>query len=278
MRKIQVSEWEGNKQRQKALPAFFLFLLLVLAGCNNDQSYLPQVEQGQTTTIEAGASTQSQPVLTAADLPFSTGTKLVFWANEPGVPAKVDFNLEGPWDFSTGPTFSTLQISFIPKDTAPNYNFFPEADIAARLSWEPPPSGDEYIFQSLDAASWRSYGKSDSQGATIYSMPSQALLFPAGVGKNWVSAYTRNQHGSNLEVLESCQIVSFNKLTVPAGTFDAFLIQVRVAAKSGENSTINWDYIWIVPGLGRAAEIVSQAGEEDPLFNTAYAVYRLKSF
>jgi len=278
MRKIQATEWEGNKQRQNALPAFFLFLLLVLAGCNNDQSYLPPVEQGQATTIEAGASTQSQPILTAADLPLNTGTKLVFWANEPGVPAKVDFNLEGPWDLSTGPTSSTLQISFLPKETAPDYNLFPEADIVARLTWEPPRSGEEYIFQSLDAGSWRSYGKSDSRGATIYSMPTQALLFPAGVGKNWASAYTRNQHGINLEVLESCQIVGFNKLTVPAGTFDAFLLQVRVAAKSGENSTINWDYIWIVPGLGRAAEIVSQAGEQDPLFNTAYAVYRLKSF
>ncbi|MHB1464869.1 MAG: hypothetical protein ACYCXU_07125 [Thermoleophilia bacterium] len=250
--------------------------LLAASGCGSDSGSQPAAS---TATVAAGAALSSQPSLSASDLSLDAGQTSVFLANASGVPAKVNFTLEGPWDLSDGPADAALTISMVSKNSAPGSEHFPDATVAARLSWNPARGPDEFNFETLGNDAWQSFGKSGGQGLVLYSLPADALEFPATVGSNWSSVYSRTGTGASVGVIESSKIVGYGKLTVPAGTFDAFLLQTRVAVDSGAPaSTVTWDYIWFVPGVGRAAEIISQGDEQNPLFTSAYAVYRLKSY
>lgn len=250
-------------------------------GCGEEKPETPLVPAGeQAETTDAADSAAAIEALGPGDLPTEIGNRRVYAANEAGTGATVSFSTEGPWDFSTGPDAATLTITIISKETAPRQDRFPDATIAARHTWTPQPSRTEYSFQDLDQAAWMAFGRSgrEDEQLVVFPSPSRVLVFPATVGKSWTDNFSQYSEGRTIEVVAENTIVAFNSLTVPAGTFNAFLLQTKITTREGENTATAWDYMWLVPGIGRAAEIVSRPGETDEVFSTAYAFYRLRDY
>ncbi len=227
-----------------------------------------------TTLAEAGAP--PMPALAAGDLGLEPGAVSVFYSNSTSTPVNVDFALDGPWDFTHGPKQFKLTLSVVEADSAPQAEYFPDADVAVRASWEPPLIEEKYIFQQVAADAWLAYGSAGLQRVTAFTTPSTAMPLPAAVGDEWDDDYQVEENGNVVDVHAHNRLVAFNTLSVPAGDFDAFLLQIRVTSTNGQSSTTSWDYVWLVPGIGRAAEIVSETGEKDELFDRAYAFYRLE--
>ncbi|MHB8792372.1 MAG: hypothetical protein ACYC6O_03425 [Thermoleophilia bacterium] len=234
----------------------------------------------QNTDTTGSSAVDGTDVFTAADLPVEAGRELVFSANTPGTSTQVIFDIEGPWSFMNGARQSTLTVSTQPAESGFSAKSFPEAQIVTRSSWSPSPNLVEYNFQRRDDHSWTAYGRSDEDGRIVtYTNPSEAMIFPISVGDSWVDRYTEVVDGHSTDVIAENKIVARNQLTVPAGSFDAFLLQTRVTAKPrGRQTTTVWDYTWFVPGIGRAAEIISLPDEKLETFDTASAFYRLESY
>ncbi|HDY69623.1 MAG TPA: hypothetical protein ENH54_01650 [Actinobacteria bacterium] len=262
-----------------------IMLVLVVSDCGSTQDESHLMDRALIDTVaqpaplvNAGAAVGSGAVLNAASLPFEVGAKLVFAANSTGSPARVDFDLEGPWDLTRGPSALTLTMAPVDKSDAPHADRFPDATMVVRSSWKPALVEDKYIFQDLDAESWLSYGNAGADRLVVFSQPSHALIFPAAVGDRWVDIYQQTEDGRVTDIRAENRIVAYNTLEVPAGRFDAFLLQTRVTATSDNDSVSTWDYVWLVPGIGRAAEIVSLPGEKDEVFGKAFSVYRLQDY
>jgi len=262
--------------------ALLLLMVLTLSACGN--SGYGETPESLTVgaALQSGAETggaQSDGTLDAADMPLRAGVQLVYDANTPGTPASVDFDIAGPWDFSNGPAQATLTVDITAAGDAPAGEDFPEAAVAAAASWAPATALPEYNFQSIDAGVWRIYGRSFTDGnSTLYTPPSQALIFPLSVGDSWTDSYTEAGAGKPVEVAAENVVLARNQLTVPAGTFDAWLLRTRVSSVSAGATVSTIDYSWFVPGIGRAAEIISQPGERRDEFTTARSFYRLTSF
>lgn len=245
-------------------------------GCGESKH---SAEQGEDTTIKIAAAPGTADSMTAADMPLDIGSRLAFASNTPGKPVDVSFNLEGPWNFSSGPTAMTLNMAMVDPEAAFSAEEFPDATVAVLSSWSPGGSGQEYNFQNKDEAAWRAFGKSAEKSRTIiYSTPSRALVFPVSVGNRWLESYSEIEDGKALEITSENLVVARNTLILPAGDFDAFLLQTRVSAKRSGITNTTWDYTWFVPGIGRAAEIISEPNEPKETFTRARAFYRLKSY
>ncbi|MHB9111435.1 MAG: hypothetical protein ACYC4D_02250 [Thermoleophilia bacterium] len=262
-------------------------------GCGGSTDYgsAPEeelsLEAGAEVSVsdeEAGAAGSAlvgdTDAFTAADLPVEAGRELVFSANTPGTTTMVIFDLEGPWKLIDGDGQATLTVSMEPVESGFSAGSFPEAQVVARSSWSPSPDLVEYNFQGKDDNSWMAYGRSDEDGRIVsYTNPSRAMIFPTSVGDSWVDSYTEVVDGRSTDVTAENTVLARNGLTVPAGSFDAFLLQTKVTAKPrGRQTTTILDYTWFVPGVGRAAEIISLPDEKRETFDTASAFYRLESY
>lgn len=253
-----------------------LALSMSIWGCGESKH---SADTTQDTTISLAGTPSTADSLTAADLPLNIGSHLVFASNTPGKPVDVSFSLEGPWNFSSGPTTMTLNMTMVSPEAAYSPEEFPDATVAVLSSWSPGVEGNEYNFQNKDEAAWRAFGKSAEKSRTIiYSTPSRAMIFPASVGNRWLESYNEIEDGKTVDITSENQVVAFNTLTLPAGDFDAFLLQTRVSAKRSSITNTTWDYTWFVPGIGRAAEIISEPNEPKETFTSARAFYRLKSY
>ncbi|MDO8735982.1 MAG: hypothetical protein Q7K29_02720 [Thermoleophilia bacterium] len=275
------------------VPPFLIAALLAGFGCGGSGGYgsapedelsleagagISATEQGAETTGEAADG--NVDTFTAADLPIEAGHELQFSSNRPGTTTQVSFNLEGPWKFSSGPDQETLTVSMMPKESGFSSDEFPDAQVAAGSSWSTSTDLIEYSFQSKDDNSWMAYGRSDEDGRIVtYTRASRAMVFPMTVGDSWVDGYTEVENGRSTDIIAENAVIARNRLTVPAGSFDAYLLQTKVKAKPrGKPETTTLDYSWFVPGVGRAAEIISVPDENGELFSTASAFYRLKSY
>lgn len=278
----------------------FLLLFLMAAmlagfgfGCGGsaDNGPAPQeefsLEAGAEVSISeqgaevAGAAVDgSTDAFTAADLPIEAGRELEFAANRPGATTQVVFDLEGPWKFVHGSEQATLTVSMEPRDSGFSSESFTDAQVVTRSSWSPAPDLVEDNFQSKDDNAWTAYGRTDEDGRIVsFTNASRAMVFPMSVGDSWVDSYTEVENGRSTDVTAENTVVAKNRLTVPAGSFDAFLLQTRVTAKPRSRPvTTTWDYTWFVPGIGRAAEIISLPDEKREIFGTASAFYLLKSY
>lgn len=245
-------------------------------GCGESKHSAEQVEDA---TIKLAAAPDTADTMTAADLPLVIGSRLVFDSNSPGKPVDVSFTLEGPWDFSDGPDAMTLNMSMVDPEAAFSAEEFPDASVAVLSSWSPGSLGQEYNFQNKDDTAWRAFGKSAEKSRTVlYSTPSRALVFPVSVNRGWTESYNEIEDGKTVEITSENLVVARNTLTLPAGDFNAFLLQTRVSAKRSGITNTTLDYTWFVPGIGRAAEIISEPNEKKETFKKARAFYRLKSY
>ncbi|MBI5870623.1 MAG: hypothetical protein HZB44_06685 [Actinobacteria bacterium] len=277
----------------------FIALAMVLSaamvsgfGCGDSGDY--SAAPGEEFSLEAGADISASgqeagvadsgavgdaDVFTAADLPLGAGSELVFVANTPGTDTQVIFDLEGPWDFTFGAKQATLTVSMQPAESGYSSASYPEAQIAARSSWSPSPDRVEYNFQSLDSNYWSAYGRSDEEGRVVtFTSPSRAMMFPMAVGDSWIDSYSESADGHMTDITAEITVLAKNQLTVPAGSFEAFLVQTKVTAKPrSRQATSTLDYTWFVPGIGRVAEIISLPDEKNEVFGAASAFYRLES-
>lgn len=261
--------------------AVMLLMLLGASGCGSRDGSALTGENSQLDSqslVEAGAPAVAEDALTAVDLTLGEGAVSVFSAGSTATPVEVDFDLEGPWDFRRGPESLTLTIERVAKPEAPFEESFPDAEIAVHSSWKPSLMESRYSFQTVDADAWRAFGDAGAGGIVSYSGPSRALLFPARVGDQWTDAYERIEGDIATAIVTENRIISRNSLEVPAGEYDAYLMQSRITATRDDQSVTTWDYVWLVPGVGRVAEIVSLPDEEEETFDRAYSFYRLESF
>lgn len=242
----------------------------------DDQAPAAAAPDTQAVTVGAGAALVNS--LTAADLPLDPGMEYTFNANSPGSPTDVGFDLIGPWDFADGPEQLILTMRTLESDNAPAAQYFSDATVAIYSTWSRGQIQPSYSFQSLDSDSWLAYGSSGDSGVALYESPSRALIFPASVGDSWVDKYQQEESGRSVNITAENRIVAFNTLTVPAGTFDAYLLQIKVTNYGGSKPVVTWDYVWLSPGIGRTAEIISLPAEENDVFDRAYAFYRLEQY
>ncbi len=272
-------------------PAYFAIILTVLMtaallpGCGEanqgeavDSGGI-QLEVGaDIATVVEDAAVQSGDAFRASDLPIDEGLRLEYAANPSGTSTPVSFTLKGPWKFTSSPEDATMIVAVSSKKGVPSEKEFPDAAIAAGTSWIAGASGNEYVYEGRDDTAWLSYGRVTADGRIItYTSPSKALVFPLTVGDKWNDSYSEETGSQTTVVVAENEVLSRNQLTVPAGTFDAWLVQTKVTAKSRTTSASTIDYSWYVPGIGRAAEIISLPGEKHTPFKTAQAFYRLKN-
>lgn len=273
-----------NKQRLAHLPAVAVILItlaaIMFSGCSGREAGPITVqEQGEQDTAPADEPDADSEIISSADLPADVGNRKEYAANKPGTAVDVSFDLDGPWDFSDGTDSMTLTLALISKETAPGEEQFPEATIAARSSWEPRTGEIEYSFQEINDQAWLSYGHSGRyEIMTTYSSPSRLLVFPASVGKSWVDVYERPENGEVAEIVAENKVIAYSTLTVPAGSFSTHLLQRKITTVTGRSSSVTWNYLWIVPGIGMAAEVVSMPDERLEVFKKAHSFYRLKEY
>ena len=273
-----------NKQRLSLLLAAAAILLttaaILISGCtDNGAGTLTIQEQGEPETAPTDESAVDSEGITNADLPADVGNRKRYAANKPGTAGDISFNLDGPWDFSDGPDSLTLTLALILKMTAPGEGQFPEATMAAKSSWEPRTGEIEYSFQEITDEAWLSYGHTGrNESMSTYSTPSRLLVFPATVDRSWVDVYERSENNEVAEIIAENEVIAFNRLTVPEGTFSAYLLQRKIPTVTNKSSSLTWNYLWIVPGIGMAAEVVSLPDERQEVFDNAYSFYRLKEY
>ena len=268
-----------------------MLALLSLAGCGSAQTgALSELDQGVTVAVEQAGVVAGEEPLTAADIPADAGTVLTYVTNVPGTSVSVDFNLDGPWSFSQGPNAEIMTASFTGTDAAPEAGQFSAAGLVSFLSWTPSPASvqqsaygtvraSQYNFEAMSDTALVSYGRfGPDDRLRTYSSPVRILVFPLATGSSWTESYTENEAGASLPVVAENTVVSRNRLRVPAGEFDAFLLQTRVTSGTGGAAVVTWDYAWLAPGIGKVAEIISFPGEHSEEFSQARFFYRLQDF
>lgn len=273
-----------------------MLALLSVAGCGATQDASApgragsgsELDEGTAVTVEQAGIVEGEEPMTAADMPTDTGTLLTYATNVPGDAVNVDFNLDGPWSFIQGPNAEVMASSFMGTEAAPMADQFGSADLVSLLSWSPNSVAQsaygaivasQYHFEAKSDSGLVSYGRfGPDDRLRTYSGPVRILVFPLATGTSWTESYTEDEDGASLPVIAENTVLSRNRLKVPAGEFEAFLLQSRVTSGSGDSAVVTWDYVWLVPGIGRAAEIISFPGERSEEFSQARFFYRLQDF
>ena len=98
-------------------------------------------------------------------------------------------------------------------------------------------------------------GLGDKEGV-IFSPPLKYLDYPLNVGKKWVaqSVETDKKTGRQRQHAVSGTVVGWEKISVPAGVFDALKIVLHTEVKDGENVSPGTDISWYVPSLRRSVK------------------------
>ena len=85
------------------------------------------------------------------------------------------------------------------------------------------------------------------QGNKRFDVPRQFTPAEFQVGKKWTAAFVATKRGDAASIYFDVQIVSREKISVPAGTFDAFRIEARGWNKTrGGHLDVT---LWMVPGV-----------------------------
>lgn len=263
-----------------ALAAVLVLVLLVLiASFGDDEETLVDAGFGNGVADGVIVDVPAGPTLFAGELPVSPGTSLTYAVNDPGSTARVDFNLEGPWSFDDNETGAILRTTYLDPAEAPLADAFTGATSVVLYEWESAAAPDEYIYQALDESSLKVFGRSDESAVKVMlEGTSRMLLFPMSTGNTWQDSYVEVSGDEQRDVSATSTVLAYDEIDLPAGTYDAFLLQTRVVAVEDDGATDVIVYTWFTPGIGRVAEIVSLPGEEDEVFTVAAAFFRLAAF
>jgi hypothetical protein len=224
------------------------------------------------------------------DYPTTTGMELKYFTQDPNNEVlynyryPVSFTLEGPWDFSTGPTEGERSRTYVPVSSVPESVYFPGATIARRQN-----DGvtNTVYFYTKDASTYYIAGMS-LQDTTMNDIlirnyqPSDLIYkFPFKVGDSWVSQVnfydSHYQNYSGTEVTYT-RIISKNSIKVPQGNYqNCYMVQSKTQRSFSDGTSYNWiEYTWLVPGVGSVVYVSSANGEINDVFTQAESIERLK--
>jgi len=227
---------------------------------------------------------------TTKDYPMDPGTQLVYYSEketqgtEKPAPFPVSFNLQGPWDFSQGPTEGQIVYDYIGPKDSPDAADFPEANAARKNSG--PTSATTYFYKR-DPSSILIFGSSTKtllsalSAIEKYSPPEITYKMPFKVGDTWSSSselsYSGLLSGKGREDFTT-KAISKNSVKVPQGQYDiSYLIQEKYHSVDPDGAeTNNIYYTWLVPSVGAVAYMYSVNGEQNEVFSQATGFWRLK--
>jgi hypothetical protein len=239
-----------------------------------------------TTFLIGGCQTAPKKVFVSADIPVGIGTVYEAYQNNPGGDTvKINIGVQGPWDFSAGPSAVVVKSQIIKVDKSADHNAFPEATYAEKIFASDFTGGAvAYNFASLNESSLQSYGQSVAPKGKEsvfkrFTKSERLLVFPLRVGDKWtdtmkIEGETGNGYGVAKEV------VARGSVKVPAGLFfDCFMVKITKTTTGIDGSKIrSLIYTWWAPGTGLVAAAGSNPGEDKAYFNQAAYLFRLKSY
>lgn len=227
---------------------------------------------------------------TAKDYPLDPGLKLVYYAEKQTNPGEspqrfpVSLNLQGPWDFSAGPTEGEIVYTYLAPNETPQASDFPGANSARKYDYG---NGVDTIYIKKDSDTYQVLGDanktllSEVSYITKYNPPLLDYKFPFKVGDTWesVNDITYSGLGSGTGRLEvTCKVISRNSIKVPQGNYSkCYLLQYKSHEKDSDGTETTYiQYAWLVPGVGAVAYINSVNGEQIDAFTQASSFWRLK--
>jgi hypothetical protein len=146
--------------------------------------------------------------------------------------------------------------------------------------------GDEKGFRVGKCEGYKSYTSiennnlvrildKDGDKVVQFSPSAVAISFPLKVGKKWDGSYTgfTADDGAQWEGSTSCEVKAYEKVTVAAGTFDAYRIECSGWWNAGAAQGRAESTAWYAP---KAAAIVKSVNPSAPKFNLELTGYSLK--
>lgn len=223
--------------------------------------------------------------LTAGDIPITMGSRFESYVNQQEVPVDVSFRLEGPWDFTRGPSDGVVKSQIVALDSVPYYRRYPDAKVVEKVlptDYTLGFTAHNYIKETDDGVfiyGQSTYPTGDFAEPLVYDEPERLLKFPLRVGDAWTDKLKIEGEARISQVVVKT-VVARGQVVVPAGTFfNCFMIRIvrTVEAEQGAD-TRTIMYIWWAPDVGPVAVINSQTDELDLAFGTANYFSRLKSY
>lgn len=133
----------------------------------------------------------------------------------------------------------------------------------ADVDWKGTPAvalktGTGGLLQLADSGRWLAFVGLDGKPVTTFDPPAGWAL-PIAVGHQWkrLQKMTNVASGRTLEYEWGCTVAAYEKVTVPAGTFDAFRVECT-------SSTDNQDTYWVSPAVHPFVKTKSVRGPKHP--------------
>ena len=240
-------------------------------------------------TIKTVANTEG--VFTMNDWPTTVGLETRYFANKaydanynPLPPAPISFNLQGPWDFSNGPTEDEVVSTIVDKSRATDAANFPGANLVERTD-----VGEMYddAFFNNNTGGLNLPGESNhymiSKVPTIYTYgPGYYYLkYPLKKGLTWTDTYKTTESGFGAgapsDLVRASKVIAVNQIKTPFKSYDrCFLVQSRREQHWPDKTEVTYWYGWVVPNVGIVVEVKSVNGETNEVFTSAQRFWRLK--
>ena len=201
----------------------------------------------------------------------------------------VYFGLEGPWYFNMTTPFKHIE-TVVGIHEAPDASQFPQATYAISYlfiaSGGHRIEGYEYCSNDATQKKWLEWGYTiqytvmgdvyPTKEVITYKNPMDKktlepitkVTFPLAVGDSGSISPEYGDTGIEASNAGMFEVVAEGKITVPAGTFDALLIEYDMTP-SAEFSATELQYAWWVSGVGVVAAAQSLPNELGPLFEEA---------
>lgn len=134
---------------------------------------------------------------------------------------------------------------------------------------------DNLMYRNKDTLNVVKITTEKGKDLVTYSPELSGLSFPLEVGKNWASNYSgfTADNGISWKSKLKCEVKTFEKVNVAAGSFDAFRVDCEDAWQAGSYSGVAHLSTWYAPQI---KEIVKVSHKEDSRFNQELKSYQLK--
>jgi hypothetical protein len=205
---------------------------------------------------------------------------------------RVYFDLGGPWYFNMTTPYKYIE-EVIGIHEAPDAAHFPQATYAVRYLvigsggariW-----GTSYRSNDATEMAWKTWGSTIEYFPTgeQYSRKeivrlrsphdkktpvSQTIAsFPMSLGQTGSvdAVYAEGDWGNQVSGSATYEVVAEGKLTLPAGTYDALLVEYRWTSPLNGKQFTQFEYVWFVPGIGAAVDVQSLPNILGPAFEDA---------
>lgn len=191
-------------------------------------------------------------------------------------PAQVN----GVWDFTTGPTTSTASSELRATADAPA----PAPAQTSYVEYQTQGGSTQWLYSDESAAG--TWARGFAQGGTVYPYDApqwNIYHYPMTYGTSWSSSWTWGEDALGVPIQETrtSEIVGWGSVTTPFGGPMPCLVMRTLQTSYAEYLGIPLvddlyrTYEWIVPGIGSVVAILSVEGESNWLFNTASGFFRM---